>query len=192
MRVSARTAYYHKGRREGTGRNRGMGDMADRHNQKWYVVQARPRQERRAEENLRRQGFEPFLPTVITTARRGRMFKNRVVPLFSGYLFVRFCADSDPWRQIFGTYGVTRLICAGERPIAVPQDLVDELLAGSAGLNRPIFGPGDRVRISSGPFAGLTAQLVQMSSAGRVRVLLSVLGGEIPLDLKYGVLGSAA
>lgn len=111
--------------------------------------------------------------------------------MFPGYVFVRFSADRDRWRSIFGTFGVTRLICSGDMPLAVPSDVMDELTAG-AGLTSSALTPGQEVQIVNGPFAGFSARLMQMSSAGRVRVLLSILGGEIPLELKSDVLIPAA
>lgn len=111
--------------------------------------------------------------------------------LFPGYLFVRFAVERDRWRSIFGTFGVTRLICAGDTPLAVPSDVMDEVMSGAL-FTQGALTRGQRVRIVSGPFAGLTASLMQLGSAGRVRVLLSILGGEIPLELRSDVLVPAA
>lgn len=160
-------------------------------NSLWYVVQCRPHQEARAKVNLERQGFETLLPTYLATSRRGQRFAHRETPLFPGYLFVRFAVDRDRWRSIFGTFGVTRLICAGDTPLAVPSSFMDDLVQGSP-FGRDALAPGEDVRIVRGPFSGLTARLMHLGPAGRVRVLVSILGGAVPLEVTSDVLVPAA
>ena len=47
----------------------------------WYLVKTKPRQEKRAKQNLANQGYVPFLPMA--------KIKNRVVVLFPDYLFIQ-------------------------------------------------------------------------------------------------------
>jgi len=56
----------------------------------WFLVQTKPRQERRAVENLERQGVMSFCPVVnMEKISRGRRMVVEEV-LFPGYLFVNF------------------------------------------------------------------------------------------------------
>ena len=43
---------------------------------KWYVVQTRPRQERRAEVNLARQGYRAWLPVMERSRRRAKRIET--------------------------------------------------------------------------------------------------------------------
>ena len=59
----------------------------------WYLIQTKPRQEARAEENLRRQHFEcyrPHKPPLPGDEKPGE-------PLFPGYLFIRLVRRLDNW-----------------------------------------------------------------------------------------------
>ena len=42
---------------------------------------------------------------------------------------------------------------------------------------------GDEVKILEGPFAGVGARFVEMESGERVKLLLNLLGGEIPVTI---------
>ena len=54
----------------------------------WYLVYTKPRKEEVAADNLIRQGYEVFLPKLRETKQRNRRLKEKLVPLFSRYLFI--------------------------------------------------------------------------------------------------------
>ena len=104
---------------------------------RWYLVHTRPNSERKAELNLKAQGFATFLPQVEKTIRHARRFTSVRRPLFSRYLFVRLDIDRDRWLSVNSTIGVSRLFTQEGRPTAVPIGIVETLLAHSdAGLTR--------------------------------------------------------
>ena len=111
---------------------------------------------------------------------------------FPGYLFVVLDLIRDRWRSINGTFGVQRLVMAGseERPVALPRRLVEALLcqADSRGCIRPsgLLPVGQQVRILAGPFGDRMGELIELDEAGRVRVLIELLGGRIPVVLSRG------
>ena len=59
----------------------------------WYLIQTKPRQESRAEENLRRQHFECYRPIKPSAAGNGKADEA----LFPGYLFIRLDRQLDNW-----------------------------------------------------------------------------------------------
>jgi transcriptional antiterminator RfaH len=77
------------------------------------------------------------------------------------------------------------LIMEGERPKPVRSEIVAELMAAAdaSGVisTAPEVRPGSRVRFATGPFAGLVGTLLALDDDGRVRVLLEVLGSEVPV-----------
>lgn len=56
---------------------------------KWYVIHTKVREEFRALENLKNQGFEVFLPTCQVQKKSQGTIKLATEPLFSRYLFIR-------------------------------------------------------------------------------------------------------
>jgi KOW motif len=74
-----------------------------------------------------------------------------------------------------------------EFPVAVPSGVVEGLGAacttdGHLRLDEAL-GLGDRVRVLSGPFADLVGELTRIDGAGRVTVLLRLLGGDVPVSI---------
>ena len=93
----------------------------------WYVVYTQPNGENLADLHLQRQGFEVYLPRYSKMISHARYLKKVSRPLFQRYLFVRLNIETQLWRSINGTLGVTRLVSRGEKPVAVPEGIVDEL-----------------------------------------------------------------
>jgi transcription antitermination factor NusG len=159
---------------------------------RWFAVQCQAHREHFAAFQLRQQGFAVFLPLRPKTWRHARRIETRHVPFFPGYLFMLLDLDRDRWRSVNGTFGVRRLVTAGgeARPVALPAGLV-ETLRGEADdrgcLRRAgLLRAGQAVRILAGPFGDRMGELIGLDEAGRVRVLIELLGGQIPAILSRG------
>ena len=153
-------------------------------------------QEARADPNLRRQGFESWLPRLRRTRRHARRIDNVLVPLFPGDLFVNLDLDPKPWCSINGTYGVRRLLCENERPAPVAPGFVEALQEtvdedGLVAAPKDAFKCGDRVRLIAGPFANMVGTLARLADKDRMAVLLNVLGREVQAHISRRVLVSA-
>ena len=96
---------------------------------KWYLVYAKPRQERVARTNLERQGYETYLPLSRETKRRRGRATEVVAPLFPRYLFIHLDSQTDDWGPIRSTLGVVSLVRFAYQPAQVPDDLVATLRA---------------------------------------------------------------
>jgi transcriptional antiterminator RfaH len=155
--------------------------------ERWFVVRTQPHRESQAERQLANQHFRIFLPRFRKSRRHARKFEIVSAPLFPGYLFVILDLARDRWRSVNGTYGVDRLLTHAGAPEAVPHGLVEHLLAASdaEGIVRlhANLQKGQMVRISAGPFANLMGRLQQLDDSGRIRILLEVLGGKVPVSL---------
>ena len=159
---------------------------------RWYVVHSQPGREFKAQKQLARQGFRTFLPRFAKTVRHARKTKVVSAALFPRYLFIELDIERDRWRSVNGTIGVANLVMGGELPTAVPRGIVEALLAacrpdGFIDLSER-FAIGDRVRLLSGPFADLVGELARFDGAGRVTVLLKLLGGEVPVRVARSAL----
>lgn len=156
----------------------------------WFVVQSRPRQEVLAAAAIEvRTALDVFVPEIIET-RRSRKVRR---PLFPGYLFVATDPEALPLHTINKTPGVLRVVGFDGLPRAVDADVVAILRArctqiiAEGGLPQHSYKPGDAVRVTDGPLAGLEGVFQgPMTPAERVHVLLTFLRQsqtvEIPLD----------
>jgi len=92
------------------------------------LAQLKPNYANIADKNLKRQGFQTFLPMEEETRQRGGKFVTAMRPLFPGYIFVAFDVARGLWRTVNSTYGITRLVSFGKEPTAVPLNLVSQLM----------------------------------------------------------------
>jgi transcription antitermination factor NusG len=142
----------------------------------------------RAVAHLSFQGFSTFLPRRAKTIKHARQFRTIKTALFPGYLFVALDLERDRWRAINGTSGVRTLVMVGERPAAVPRGVVEALVAMQKTSGLISFAAnlelGQRVRLLAGPFADMVGELDWLDDAGRVRVLLELLGTTVRVQVK--------
>lgn len=150
--------------------------------ERWFVFTAEPGREKAAEESIRELGFQAFVPC----EKRIRRVRNRRVEreyaLFSGYGFVRFDINRDPWGAIVGAKWVFDLLRMDRVPQAVPDKVVDGLhVAISAGAFDHTKPPnvGMPVEITEGPFASIIGKIKRARTNERMDVLLTFLGTEI-------------
>jgi transcriptional antiterminator RfaH len=152
---------------------------------RWYVVQSQPNAEIKAVAHLNRQGFETYLPRYLKRRRHARRIEIVPAPLFPRYLFVGIDLDQQRWRSIFSTVGVSRLVCNGEMPTAVPEQVVNALRSrhddsGFVTLDqRPAFRPGDAIRVLDGAFADCLGLYEGLKDSDRIAILLDLLGRKV-------------
>ncbi len=133
-------------------------------------------------QNLRNQGFLAYCPRVKRTRRHARKFETVSEPLFPGYVFVGIDVSEQPWRSVNGTFGVSRILTDGARPVALEDGFVEHLMsvtgtyADGAGRAPRI---GQDVRLRTGPFAEFVGCIVGMSPGHRVRILLRLMNRDI-------------
>jgi transcriptional antiterminator RfaH len=151
----------------------------------WGVVRSLPKREAFAAERLRMDGgFEVFLPLVQT--------QRASQPLFAGYFF---CRIVDRWRSINSTFGVLCLVRVGDCPARCPDHEIDSLKAMLDGRgfiklpDRPStpvkrkIAIGAKVKVTAGPFGGMSGLYAGQSTRERELVLLNLLGGQRPVAI---------
>ncbi|MBB4200300.1 transcriptional antiterminator RfaH [Rhodoblastus sphagnicola] len=163
--------------------------------ERWYVVQALAKRETSALYHLSEQQFRTFLPVIAKTVRHARKTRLVRAALFPGYLFVALDLQRDRWRSINGTIGVARLVMTQTSPTPLPFGIVERLLDyrdedGACRFDRDLV-VGQTVRIVQGPLAELMGELVRLDANGRVRVLLDMLGGQVPATVERSALEAA-
>lgn len=164
--------------------------------ERWFLAWTLSYREATAEMHLRRQGFRSFLSRHKKTVRHARKLRTVTAPIFPRYLFVVLDLKRDRWRSVNGTTGIVNLFMAHGRPVPVPDGIVETLIQSTDGSGNLRFDdslePGQKIRLVAGPFAQALGILDRLDDAGRVEVLLEIMGGGIRVKLSRSWVEPAA
>ncbi len=156
----------------------------------WYVVHTKPQKELLAASMLaERLRLSVYLPEVLQTYRQ----RVQPRPFFPRYVFVQADLNLVEPTAINAIPGVICLVAFGDKPQALPPDMVNAIheridaINAAGGLPRHDFHPGDRVRLTAGPLQGLEAVFEgPMRPSQRVMIFLEFLGRmqktEVPIE----------
>ena len=147
----------------------------------WYAVYTKPKEEERADTNLRAWGVKTFTPK-IKERRRSRGYRNEtnvIKHLFPRYIFAQFISNSE-LHKVNYTRGVCNVVGFGEKPCPV-DDFIIETIQSQIGEEGFIqvgedIRKGEKVMIQDGPFESLHGIVEgEVSDNDRLVVLLSSL-----------------
>lgn len=147
----------------------------------WYVVHTHPKQEDRANTNLkslRIETLEPRLRVNKFNEFTGKLTQI-VKPLFPGYIFSRF-RYNELFHKVRYTRGVHSLVSFNNKPAPVDDEIVELVRAqmGSDGFVKTLddLKAGDEVRINNGRFQDFRGAFERgMPDSSRVRILLNTV-----------------
>ena len=145
----------------------------DAHELPWFVVRVRANAEWKVARGLTGRGLPVFLPVFRRMSRRqGR--EPVELPLFPGYIFAQF--NRQAALPVLTCPGVVHILSIGTVPQPVDADELFALQsisrAGYPLEPLPAFTTGQKIRIGSGPLAGVEAIVVR--DEGRQRLIVSV------------------
>ncbi len=148
----------------------------------WYVVYTKPHKEPLVNRQLADRGIEVFFPTL--QFNRGYNRGVRLEPFFPHYLFAKADLMSDLISDMRWLAGVRTLVQFEHQPATVPDTIIDLLRqrlqpyeAKVLRRNEWLFKPGQRVIVTTGPFAGFEAIFQKgLNGTDRAQILLKLLG----------------
>jgi transcriptional antiterminator RfaH len=147
----------------------------------WYVVHTNPKQEDRADCNLRAWGIETLNPKLKT--HRFNTFTGAPIyitrSLFPRYIFAKFNVHKQLGKIAF-TRGVHHVVSFGGQPISVDEDIIQTVIAridknGFVKIGEELK-QGDKVVIKAGPmrdFQGIFER--QLKDNDRISILLTTI-----------------
>ncbi len=120
-----------------------------------------------------------------------------VKKLYPGYVFIEAAVydearriDERVWSFIRGIQGVIGFV-GGDPPVPMKQSDVDNLKesaqAGASSKSKPrvVYDPGDRVKISDGPFMSFSGVVQEVNpDQGKLIVLVSIFGRDVQVELE--------
>ncbi len=153
----------------------------------WYVVQSQPRREGFVRDRIEDLGREVFLPLMAERVPGRR--RDVLGPMFPSYLFARLSEDDGDIPKVRWSQGVLRILGEGGSARPVDDRVVDTLRVRADRRGRVRLGDdlrkGQRVRVLSGPLAGLVGIVDQpgVTPGDRVRILLEIFRRTTPVML---------
>ena len=153
----------------------------------WYVVHTKPGNEHRVEKNLSNQEIEVFLPLLEGFQDLHGRIVQKIKPLFPNYLFAKLDIDVH-YYKVKWTRGVNKILGIGSEPIPISEKAI-RTIKERMGENNLVklddrLEEGNLVEFTSGPFKDLLGVFdKKMSDGKRVRVLLSLIGVDVPVQV---------
>jgi transcription antitermination factor NusG len=154
----------------------------------WFAAYTKHQHEKVCADLLMRKSIEVYLP-LYQSVRRWRDRKKTIsLPLFPSYVFFRSVTGNR--LEILNTPGVFFIVgnALGACPIA-EEDIESMRLMTTSGLGaepHPYLKSGERVRIKSGPLAGLQGLLVRVNNQSRVVVSVEPLKQAVSVEVGLG------
>lgn len=164
----------------------------------WYVVhcysgyenKVRHAIEQRTETmGMQDKIFDVVIPTeeeIEVKEGKRKTIERRVFP---GYILVQMKMDEDSWYVVRNTPGVTGFVGMGNEPTPLRPDEVIHIMRrmeAEAPKVKVTFKPGQRVRITDGPFNDFHGTVADIDmDKSKVRVMVSFFGRETPVELDF-------
>jgi len=153
----------------------------------WYVIRTKAGDEARAKTNLFNQEIEIFLPLFKSHYLRGGKMVRVIKPLFPNYLFARLDPELH-YARVKWTRGVSRILGNREGPVPI-SGVVVQTIRSRLGEDNLVeleeeMKEGDVVQVTSGPLKDLLGVFQKrMSGKDRVRILLNLIGVDVPVQI---------
>ncbi len=173
-------------------------EEARRAQAKWYVVHCYSGMEDKVKRNLETRIetmgvqdkiFEVIVPTEETIELRDGVRRRVERRVFPGYILVHMILDDESWRVVRHTPGVTGFVGVGNQPTPLSDEEVEAIMKRIESPEPQLkvdFRVGERVRITSGPFADFTGTVVEIyPDKGKARVAVSFFNRETPVEVDF-------
>jgi len=167
-------------------------------NAKWYVLNIRTGYEKSIKRELRQRveatGLEDkivevFIPTQKKIVVRKGKQNVKTDKLFPGYILVKLELNAQTWDLVKNTEGVRGFVKTDKHPRPLPESEVKAIMKFME-VEQPAyqssFSIGEAVKITDGAFADFIGSVQEIdNSKGKIKVLISFLGREAPVELDF-------
>ena len=186
--------------------------QTEHHNDGYYIVRAIGKSDQHAIDWLNRFCIDTYYPLVMEMRKVPRrqltlsqrrsgieIKKPQLAPLFPRYIFARMDQAHLSWRDIMNAASIAGMVCDGDLPVRMRPDCIARIrarencgaVAGTDTL-RAIFGIGDDVVVTDGPFAsfpgvvekGLDTPIEDLDPRDRIKVAVNMFGRATPVELE--------
>ena len=152
---------------------------------RWYAAYTKPRHEKRVTVQMGRKCIECFVPIYRSVRRWKDRRKELELPLFPGYVFVHMALSER--LQVLQLPGVAHFVSFHGKPAPLPTVEIEALRNGLArnalAQPHPYLKVGRRVKIHSGPMAGMEGVLVRRKDTFRVVLSIHLIQRSVAVEV---------
>jgi transcription antitermination factor NusG len=151
----------------------------------WLAVQVRHGWETRSAGVLTDNGHESFVPLYQRRRRWADRTKVTLVPLFPGYVFLRFHAGNR--HPVIHAAGVIRFVGMGNSPVPIDNSEIEALLLATRSKVAcgpcPFLEVGREIQVKSGPLAGIRGTIARFKNKDRLIISVTQLRRSMFVEL---------
>ena len=152
---------------------------------RWYAIWTRSRHEAKVCLQLDEKEIEAFLPTVKKWSRWKDRKKQIDWPLFPGYCFARF--DAQTRLRVMKCSGVVSIVSIDGEPAPIPDEEIDairRLVESDFKYDPcPLLTEGMKVEVSHGPLRGVVGILVRKGTHARLILAVDLIGQAVSVQV---------
>ena len=169
---------------------------------RWYVVHAYSGYEKKVmhalNERISLSGMEDYfdevlVPTEEVLEMRAGQKRKSERKFFPGYVLVHMDLNDDTWHLVKETPRVMGFIGGtAEKPAPITDKEANKILqrmedSEETPTHKPIYEPGELVRVTDGPFNDFTGTVEEVNyEKSRLRVAVLIFGRSTPVELEFG------
>ena len=165
----------------------------------WYVVSIQSGHEKSVLTNLKQrieatESQELIIDTLIPMQKKIVVKKGKQEikeeRIFPGYILVKMVLTNRTVELVTNTEGVRGFVRTESKPRSLPETEVKAIMRYME-VEQPAyqsaFSVGEAVKITDGAFADFIGSVKEIDeSKGKIKVLISFLGREAPVELEFG------
>lgn len=166
----------------------------------WFVVHTLTGQEEKVkgaiekdmgQDRVKGLIHQVLIPTEkVSEVKRGKkQISER--KFFPGYVLVDMEFNDESWAFLKGISGVSGFIGAGNRPIPLADEEIQNILKQAEDKKekptpKVIFEKGEGVRVTEGPFVNFNGTVEEVNlNKGKLKVTVSIFGRATPVELEF-------
>jgi transcriptional antiterminator NusG len=165
---------------------------------KWYVLNIRTGYENAIQKELQQRikasGLQNKIVDILVPVQKKIVVKKgkqkvEEDKIFPGYILVKMELDEVTWEIINNIDGIRGFVRTDKKPRPLPESEVQAIMQYME-VEQPSyqssFSVGEAVKITEGAFADFIGSVQEIDqSKGKVKVLISFLGREAPVELEF-------
>lgn len=169
----------------------------DNPNAKWYVLNIRNGYENKIQKEIKQRaeatGMEDKITDMLVPVQKKIFVKKgkqeiKEEKIFPGYILIKMELDNKTWDLVQNTDGVRGFVKTDRYPKPLAESEV-KAITKFMEVEQPSFQTsfsiGEAVKITEGAFADFIGSVQEIDTAkGKIKVLISFLGREAPVDLE--------